>query len=126
MVVMVQPNVQWRQSKDHVIVTFEARDSKDVKIDINEKIVKFSAKDGDNRTLESEIHLMHPVKKDDSVFSVKRSVVVALAKEDPEIKWTHLLENKNKPSWLKVDWSNFENSDDEGISGNPPALVAGC
>merc|ERR1712062_39301 len=67
--------------------------------------------------MKSNIKLLHPIKVEDSKYAVKRSVVVALMKEDVDTKWTHLLEQKNKPNWLKVDWSRFEDSDEEGLAG---------
>eukprot|EP01115_Flamella_aegyptia_P004289 TRINITY_DN1866_c0_g1_i1.p1 TRINITY_DN1866_c0_g1~~TRINITY_DN1866_c0_g1_i1.p1 ORF type:complete len:130 (+),score=74.24 TRINITY_DN1866_c0_g1_i1:287-676(+) len=61
----------------------------------------------------AEINFFKEVDPAKSKYAVKpRSIEFVLAKKESGPYWDHLLKEKGKPRWLKVDWDKWKDEDD--------------
>jgi len=124
----MKPTVLWAQRPDSVFVTIDIKEVSDETIDITE--TSFSFKGTSNGKLwQTEFELNAPIKKDEVKISKNRVIEIFLPKVEEE-SWSSL--TKTKQANVKVDWSKWADSDDEGegfdtagMGGMPPGGMGG-
>jgi prostaglandin-E synthase len=109
--VVMQPTVLWAQRDDYVWLTVDVPNAEDLKIDLSSTGIDFSCK-ADGKTYIFKLDFYKSIVKADSKFLKHRLVDFALKKETSE-DWPRLSKESKKLSWVKVDWSKWEDSDAE-------------
>ena len=110
------PNVSWAQREDSVWLTVELTTPKDLKVEVKPEGLSLSCLQ-DGKSFALDIKFFKPVVVDESKWSQHRNVDFYLKKAETEA-WPRLLSDSAKKSWLKVDWSKWADSDDEGEKGD--------
>eukprot|EP00915_Cephaloidophora_sp_WS-2016_P002897 GHVH01003933.1.p1 GENE.GHVH01003933.1~~GHVH01003933.1.p1 ORF type:complete len:219 (+),score=66.59 GHVH01003933.1:165-821(+) len=113
---MSQPVVAWSQNKDTVWVTFEIRDVADLKVDLQADSLEVTCKGNMGIQYKSKITFFAEIVPEESKYATNRSLVFSIHKKEASESgdsWPRLMSEKKKVSWLKVDWSRFEDSDAE-------------
>ena len=108
---MVQPTVLWAQRDDFIWITVEVPNAENLNVDLSSKQLKFSCK-ADGKELAFDLTFFAPIVQADSKFLKHRMIDFALKKET-EQEWPRLIEENKKCSWIKVDWSKWQDSDAE-------------
>lgn len=114
------PSVLWAQRKDCVLLTIDVQDCKDTKVQVDKDdaesfaVLRFSGKAGsDGKAYGMDLELLKEVDPGETkVSTTGRNVFVMLPKKE-EGFWPKLLRQKAPPN-VKVDWSRWVDSDDEG------------
>ncbi|XP_076035755.1 cytosolic prostaglandin E synthase isoform X2 [Oratosquilla oratoria] len=117
--VYIPPPVTWAQRKNVIFLTFCVEDisQPDIKIETNK--VYFKGTGGaEKKNYENTLELYGEVDTEKSKYCVRdRNVEMILVKKEEGPYWPHLLKQKVKQHWLKVDfskWKDEDDSDDEG------------
>ncbi|CAG0913370.1 unnamed protein product [Notodromas monacha] len=109
------PPVEWAQRKNVIFLTIQLEDCKDPQIKIETDKVYFRGVGGtDKKDHELTIELMHEIVPEDSkYFRRDRNIEMVLKKKEGSDKfWPHLLKEKKKFHWLKVDFNKWKDEDD--------------
>mmetsp|Transcript_31023 Transcript_31023/g.72023 ORF Transcript_31023/g.72023 Transcript_31023/m.72023 type:complete len:184 (+) Transcript_31023:73-624(+) len=106
----LKPDVLWAQRPDSVYLTVDLKDVQDLKVTLEKDSLAFSGKAGGS-AYEFTLDFFAAVKTEESKWSSKRLIEFYL-KKDAEETWPRL--SKAKMPWIKVDWSRWQDSDDEG------------
>ena len=112
---MMQPTVIWAQRDDYVWLTVEIPNAENLKVDLSSDALKFSCS-ADSKEYGFEMKFFAPIVKDESKFLKHRLIDFCLKKSVSE-EWPRLIEENKKMSWIKVDWSKWQDSDAEDEAG---------
>lgn len=121
---LTPPPVFWAQRRNLIYLNIQLEDAKAPTIKIEADQVYFRGVGGtEKKEHEVTIPLYEPVDVEQSKFVVRqRSTEFVLIKKE-EKTWPHLLKEKTKVHWLKVDfskWKDEDESDEEVESGAGP------
>ncbi|KAI8910924.1 HSP20-like chaperone [Gorgonomyces haynaldii] len=118
-----KPQTLWAQDKQHIFITVQLSDSKDLDLQLKEDKIEFSAKK-DSDLYQFALDLFKPVAEGSwhkTVTNRNIQLVVDKKEQDQEF-WPRLQKEQGKLNWLKVDFSKFvdEDEDDEPqVPGQP-------
>ncbi|XP_032871701.1 prostaglandin E synthase 3 isoform X1 [Amblyraja radiata] len=106
---------KWYDGRDYVFVEFCVEDSKDVQINFEKEKFTFSCLGGtENVKHFNEVNLFNAIDPNDSRHKrTDRSVLCYLRKGEPGQKWPRLTKETPKLNWLKVDFNNWRDWDDD-------------
>lgn len=106
---------KWYDRKDCVFIEFCVADSKDVKVNFDKTKFGFSCVGGaDNVRHENHIDLYEAIDEKESKHKrTDRSVLCYLRKAQPGVSWPRLTKEKERLTWLKVDFNNWKDWADE-------------
>ncbi|XP_066977254.1 co-chaperone protein daf-41 [Macrobrachium rosenbergii] len=118
------PPVAWAQRKNVVFLTICVEDCKEPTITIQEDKIYFKGTGGtEKKDYEYTYILYSNIDKEKSRSFVRdRNIELILVKKEEGPFWPHLLKDKVKQHWLKVDfgrWKDEDDSEDEGEGQNP-------
>uniref|UniRef100_A0A8C6TWQ3 Prostaglandin E synthase 3 n=1 Tax=Neogobius melanostomus TaxID=47308 RepID=A0A8C6TWQ3_9GOBI len=107
---------KWYDRRDSVFIEFCVADSKDLKINL----IKQSVVSGtDNVKHENQIDLYEAIDENASKHKrTDRSVLCYLRKAQPGTPWPRLTKEKEKLTWLKVDFNNWKDWADDSDEEN--------
>jgi prostaglandin-E synthase len=108
---MSTPNLLWAQRADYVWITVDVTDAQDIQLDLKTDKIHFSCSSSD-RKYEFDLNFFKSVVVEESKYLKHRLVDICLKKAE-EDEWPRLTAENKKFSWIKVDWSKWEDSDDE-------------
>lgn len=133
----------WAQRSDRLLLTIDLQDCKDPKVslDNDDKHGKLSfrgnahshATGPDENAYVLDLELFGPIDKEDTKISqTDRTILLVIAKQNPEF-WPRLLAQAGKTAPnIKVDWDKWVDEDDEveeegdkgmgGMGGMPPGF----
>jgi len=108
------PPVTWAIRQNVVYLTICVEDCKDAAVDIQDKKIYFKGTGGpDKKLYENTIELYGEINPEKSrKFIRDRNIELILERKEPGPYWPHLLANKVKQHWLKVDFSKWKDEDD--------------
>lgn len=112
----MQPaSAKWYDRRDYVFVEFCVEDSKDVEINFEKEKFTFSCLGGaENVKHFNEVNLYNAIDPSDSKHKrTDRSVLCYLRKGESGQAWPRLTKEKAKLNWLKVDFNNWRDWDDD-------------
>lgn len=107
----MHPTVLWAQRDEHIWLTVDVANAEQIKVDLTAKKLSFSCK-ADGKEYDFEIPFFAPIVESESKYLQHRLIDIVLQKATPE-EWPRLTESSSKLSWLKVDWSKWQDSDAE-------------
>uniref|UniRef100_A0A2P2HW88 Prostaglandin E synthase 3-like n=1 Tax=Hirondellea gigas TaxID=1518452 RepID=A0A2P2HW88_9CRUS len=119
----VAPPVTWAQRKNMVFMTICVEDCKDAVINIETDRIYFKGTGGaENKLYENTLELYGELDPTASRKFVRdRNIELFLIKKEIGPFWPHLLKQKLKQHWLKVDFSKWKDEDDEEeVDGSNP------
>lgn len=108
---VLHPTVLWAQRDDFVWLTVEVPNAENLKVDLSENSLDFECV-SDGKAYKFQLEFFKPISKGDSKFLKHRLIDFALKKEVSE-EWPRLIKENKKLSWIKVDWSKWQDSDAE-------------
>ncbi len=108
---VLQPNVLWAQRDEYIWLTVDVPNAENLKVDLTGTDLDFSCK-SEGKDYKFKLEFFKPIIKGESKFLKHRLIDFALRKETAE-EWPRLLKQNQKLSWIKVDWSKWEDSDAE-------------
>ncbi|EFC47321.1 co-chaperone p23 domain-containing protein [Naegleria gruberi] len=107
------PHVLWAPRADRVYVTVEVPDATDVKVSLDNSILKFSATGGENK-YELELELFGEINTEKSKWKVSgRSIDLNIERTESGEFWPRLTKSNIKNRNIAVDWSKWIDEDDE-------------
>jgi hypothetical protein len=106
-----QPTVLWAQREDYVWLTVEVPNAEDLKVDIENSCLKFNCT-GNGKEYGFEMEFYKPIVKEESKYLKHRLIDLCLKKAE-SCDWPRLRSESTKVSWIKVDWSKWQDSDAE-------------
>ncbi|CAL9703307.1 unnamed protein product [Knipowitschia caucasica] len=111
---------KWYDRRDSVFIEFCVADSKDVKVNFDKTKFGFGCVGGtDNVKHENQINLFEAIDENESKHKrTDRSVLCYLRKAQPGKPWPRLTKEKEKVSWLKVDFNNWKDWADDSDEEN--------
>ncbi|XP_046397352.1 prostaglandin E synthase 3 isoform X2 [Ischnura elegans] len=116
------PPVMWAQRNNVVFLTICLEDCKEPQIKLENDKVYFHGIGGtDKKVHEVTIEFYKEVDADKSVqFKRDRNIEFMLRKKEPGPYWPHLMKDKKKYHWLKVDFNKWKDEDDseDELGGN--------
>ncbi|CAL4082698.1 unnamed protein product, partial [Meganyctiphanes norvegica] len=114
------PPVEWAQRANAVLLTFKVKDCDKPEIKIEEDGIYFKGVSGsgsEKKEYENTLQLYGEIDPEKSKHFVSdRSIEMILLKKSEGPFWPHLLKQKMRYHWLKVDftrWKDEDESDDE-------------
>ena len=107
----MQPTVIWAQRDDFIWLTVEVANAENLKVDLSNEELKFKCT-ADTKEYSFEMKFFKPIVKEESKFLKHRLVDFCLKKSVNE-EWPRLIEENKKFSWIKIDWSKWQDSDAE-------------
>ena len=120
-----KPNIKWYQDKQSITFEIDHRDvqNESIKIEPTQISIKFSQ---DEKNYEDVLELFSEVNESSS--KVNRSgfsINVHLEKKE-QVFWKYLTKNDSQRRNIKVDWSNFNDSEEEAEEEKPnPGAMGG-
>lgn len=108
----LKPNLKWFQTKENISVEIDHRDIKGQSIQIeNDKItIKFSL---NGTQYEDSLDLFENIKSEESKeIDTGYQIKILLIKNTPQF-WKYLTKNDKTRKNIKVDWNNFNDSEEE-------------
>ncbi|XP_069762060.1 prostaglandin E synthase 3-like isoform X1 [Narcine bancroftii] len=112
----MQPaSAKWYDRRDYVFVEFCVEDSKDVEINFEKEKFTFSCLGGAESIKHfNEVNLYSAIDPNDSRHKrTDRSILCYLRKGESGQVWPRLTKDKLKLNWLKLDFNNWGDSDDD-------------
>lgn len=114
------PPVLWAQRKDCLLLTLDVQDCRDAKVKVDKDesdsfvLLRFTGKVGEvGDPYAMDMQLLKEVDPEETkVSATGRSVFLMIPKKE-EGFWPKLVQKKAPPN-VKVDWSKWVDSDDEG------------
>ncbi|XP_047497888.1 prostaglandin E synthase 3-like [Penaeus chinensis] len=108
------PPVTWAQRKNVIFLTICVEDCKSPTINMEANKVFFKGTGGTERKdYEYAYNLFKDIDTDKSRSFVRdRNIELILVKKEEGPYWPHLLKEKTKQHWLKVDFSRWKDEDD--------------
>jgi len=119
------PPVAWAQRKNAILLTFNVEDCKKPEIKIDADKIYFKGTGGtEKKEYENTLELYGEIDPEKSKHFVRdRNVEFILLKKSEGPFWPHLLKQKMKYHWLKVDFTRWKDEDDsEDEAGQNPDL----
>ncbi len=107
-----KPNIKWYQNKDTVSFEIDHRDiqNENIKIEPNQVSINFKL---DNKDYEDVLELFSEIDEvKSSIAKFGYSITVHLKKKENGF-WKHLTKNDKLKRNIKVDWNNFNDSEEE-------------
>jgi prostaglandin-E synthase len=110
----LNPIVEWAQRSDDIYLTIQISDPQDVKIDISQTSLSFSAAQGEKR-YKFNFNFFENVNPEESKQHISpRCVFLVIRKEKVDAEfWPRLLKETVKPNFLKVDFSRWKDEDED-------------
>jgi prostaglandin-E synthase len=107
--------VTWAQRKNMIYLTICVEDCKDAVVTIEPSKVYFKGTGGtEHKLYENTLELFDDIDAESSRKVVRdRNIEVMLMKKESGPFWPHLLKQKIKQHWLKVDFSKWKDEDDD-------------
>ncbi|KAF2354336.1 CS domain [Trinorchestia longiramus] len=107
--------VMWAQRKNMIYITICVEDCKDAVVTIEPSKVFFKGTGGtEHKLYENTLELFEDIDAENSRKVVRdRNIEVMLMKKESGPFWPHLLKQKIKQHWLKVDFSKWKDEDDD-------------
>jgi len=107
----------WAQRKDQIFLSIDLQDVKDHKIAVESNKLTFSGTSG-GKNYSCDLNFFAEIDPSKSKYVVRpRSVDFVLQKKESGPYWEHILKEKGKPRWLKVDWNKWKDEDDVDDEG---------
>jgi len=108
------PTIKWSQNNEYIIVNLEINQVKKDVYELNSNNIIFSGLCNTGLTYSINLELLNEINKDESKYIVQERVVRFILKKTSDEKWIRLTKDKNQyKSNIKVNWDNFEDSDEE-------------
>ena len=104
--IMKTPTIQWSQNDNYIFLDIHL-EPKEYDIKIEEKSLVF--KQGE---YEVNMTLYSNIKSEESKYNKNRIFEFYLKKNDEEIEWKQLLENRNQYN-VSINWDKYDVEDDE-------------
>ncbi|XP_020785342.1 prostaglandin E synthase 3-like [Boleophthalmus pectinirostris] len=113
-------SAKWYDRRDSVFIEFCVADSKDVKVNFDKTKCGFSCVGGkDDVRHENLIDLFEAIDENECKHRrTDRSVLCYLRKAQPGTPWPRLTKEKEKLTWLKVDFNNWKDWADDSDEEN--------
>jgi len=116
------PSVSWAQRTGLVLLNIHLEDCKSPEINIQPEKIHFKGKGGsDNKLHEVTMDFYKDIIPEESKYLLKERIIeFCIKKKEDGPYWPHLLKDKRKQHWLKVDfhrWKDEDDSDDEAGPG---------
>jgi len=116
------PSVSWAQRTGLVLLNVHLEDCKKPEVKLESNSVYFKGNGGsDNKCHEVTMEFFKDIVPEESKYFLKERVIEFLIKKKEDGPyWPHLLKDKRKQHWLKVDfhrWKDEDDSDDEAGGG---------
>ena len=113
MATALHPILTWSQNKNDITIKIDVRDLKGEKIIIEEKHLSINYSEG-QKNYAQEIDLSSEVDTEKSKYTVSGfCTTILLVKKTSGVFWKSLSTNDKAMKNLKVDWSEYQDSDDE-------------
>lgn len=109
---MSHPTVTWAQRPDSIWLSVDVTSPKDLVVDLSSTGLKLKCT-SDGKEVNIDITFFKSIIVAESKYSQHRLITFYLKKEEDE-SWPRLTDTTTKRAWLKVDWSKWVDSDDEG------------
>lgn len=108
----LKPNLKWFQTKDTLTLEIDHRDIKnpEIKIEANAVHVKFQL---NGNQYEDSLELFEEIKTEESTQQQSGYQFKIVLKKTKEEFWKGVTKNDKARKNIKVDWSNFNDSDEE-------------
>ena len=108
---MLNPTILWAQRDDYIWITVDVSDAQDLVVDLTQTTLVFRCKAGGN-DYGFDLNFFKPIIKEESKYLKHRLIDICLKKQESD-DWPRLTQEKLKLSWIKVDWSKWQDSDAE-------------
>jgi len=111
------PGCTWAQRPKHIIFSIGLTDCKDPVIKVEPNKLYFKGVGGtDNTERELDIEFFKDIDVDKTKYAVRpRQIDFVLEKVEEGPYWDRLLKDKTKQHWLRIDFKNWiDEDDDEG------------
>ena len=105
------PNLLWAQRDEYVWITVDLTDAQEIALDLKADRLHFRCSSA-GKDYEFELNFFKPIDVEQSKYLKHRLVDICLKKVEVE-EWPRLTSENKKVSWIKVDWSKWNDSDDE-------------
>jgi len=115
------PGCVWAQRPKHIIFSICLTDCKDPVIKVTPNSLHFKGVGGtENKEHELNIEFFNDVDVDKTKYAVKpRQIDFVFEKVEEGPYWDRLLKDKTKQHWLRIDFKNWKDEDDEEEGGQP-------
>merc|ERR1712172_13049 len=115
------PGCVWAQRPKHIIFSICLTDCKDPVIKVTPNSLHFKGVGGtENKEHELNIEFFNDVDVDKTKYVVKpRQIDFVFEKVEEGPYWDRLLKDKTKQHWLRIDFKNWKDEDDEEEGGQP-------
>jgi len=116
----VAPPVTWAQRKNVVFFTICLEDCRSPTLNIESNKIYFKGTGGtEKKEYEYSFNLYGEVDTDKSRSFIRdRNIELVLVKKEEGPFWPHLLKEKKKMHWLKVDFARWKDEDSEDEDGD--------
>uniref|UniRef100_A0A915CUM2 CS domain-containing protein n=1 Tax=Ditylenchus dipsaci TaxID=166011 RepID=A0A915CUM2_9BILA len=118
------PPILWAQRSSNLYLAVELQDMKIEELKVHEDSFKIKYGTKGDEQYEADLQLYGKLKGEDRrQVATERRIELVIPKETAEW-WPHLLKEKTKLSWIKVDFDKWKDEDeeneeaDEGFGGN--------
>ena len=108
---MLNPTVLWAQRESYIWITVDLANAENIQVDLTNESLAFKC-DADAKEYAFNLKFFKPIVKEESKFLKHRLIDFCLKKAE-DTEWSRLTEDSIKHTWLKVDWSKWEDSDNE-------------
>jgi cytosolic prostaglandin-E synthase len=109
---MSHPTVTWAQRPDSLWLSVDVNNPTDLIVDLTATELKLTCKK-DGKDINVDITFFKSINVGESKYNQNRLIDFYIKKEEDE-SWPRLCDTNTKRPWLKVDWSKWVDSDDEG------------
>jgi len=126
---LTPPLVYWAQRRNLIYLNIALEDTKNPTIKIEEDKVYFHGVGGtEMKEHEVTIELSEPISVEESRHIARQRNIEFVLIKKTEQYWTHLLKDKTRVHWLKVDfnkWRDEDESDEEADQAGGSAGMGG-
>jgi len=115
------PGCVWAQRPKHIIFSICLTDCKDPVIKVTPNSLHFKGVGGtENKEHELNIEFFKDIDVDKTKYAVRpRQIDFVLEKVEEGPYWDRLLKDKTKQHWLRIDFKNWKDEDDDEENGQP-------
>ena len=107
------PQISWSQNDEYIILNIELIKTTDDNHDIKENAIFLTCK-SNNKLYKVDFELYDIIKPEESTYFVQERYVRFLLRKSNEERWIRITKDKNTyKSNIKVNWSDFDDSDGE-------------
>merc|ERR1712038_589129 len=118
---LTPPGCTWAQRPKHVILTIGLTDCKDPVIKVEPSKLYFRGVGGtEMKEHEVNMEFFKEIDVEKSKYAVRpREIAFVFEKVEEGPYWDRLLKDKTKQHWLRIDFKNWKDEDDEEEGGQP-------